>query len=340
MKPLFAYAPVALLSSACASRPWTPSLSVGYQAQDVPPARATVVPTFREASTAWQLAPANTWARYQKLTLLSALDAQPTATHVLNLPDVRQLDVVMRAEMAATRVAESGVPIDAMWIVDLRGAASVAFGATLSQRAFEPIAPILTFNNWPAEHELVPAEETLASLVTMAPKLPQDGSTTSRPVFLLDAWRLAYRDQETADDVTDNRYMIQGSDLPDVQTLRAQGITRVFYLVESLDDTETEEDDLHEVLASYQEAGIALFMVDLAWALEPTEPRARYSEGIQSCSLQVVPRLTVVSDPRFYARSRGGFGGIHGVPSLGHGGSRGFFGGHGGRGFSGGHGGG
>jgi hypothetical protein len=70
------------------------------------------------------------------------------------------------------------------------------------------VSLVTTFNNWPADNELVPAEETLAALVTMQPNLGADDEAGACPVFLLDAWRLAYRDDEINDEVTDNRYML------------------------------------------------------------------------------------------------------------------------------------
>jgi hypothetical protein len=184
----------------------------------------------------------------------------------------------------------------------------------LSQRADAPVSPVLTFNNWPAEDELVPAEETLAALLQMAPRLPTPGPP-SRPVFLLDAWRLAYRDDSPGDDVTDNRYALNPSDLPDPATLQAQGIRRVMYLVEDLDDTEMEEDDLNAVFLAYRAAGIAIYLVDLNFLAVAYEPRELWREVYARRPLYVGWRRTIVSDPAFYVRARGGFGGIHGGPS-------------------------
>jgi hypothetical protein len=310
--------PVALLSAACASRPWTPSVSVAYWAQDVPPGGTISLPTFPEAAMRWQLPPQNPWARWQKMTLLSVLDAAPQRT--AELPDVAQLDVVGDAQNAATRIAAAGLPADTLWMVDLRGAASVSFGAALSRASREPVATVLTFNNWPADNEIVPAEETLSALVKMQPRLPLPSDVATRPVILLDAWRLAFREDEPDDDVTDNRYMLTPGDLPDAEALRAQGITRIVYVVEDLDDTETEEDDLHEAFMAYQAAGIAIFMVDLSFASKELHGPVVWNEVLVRRRYTVAPRITICSDVRFYARARGGFGGVHGVPSGGRGG--------------------
>ena len=59
--------------------------------------------------------------------------------HFTELPRVAELDVVIEAEQAARVVANVGLPEDTMWMVDLRGAASVAFGAAHAKRRKEYI---------------------------------------------------------------------------------------------------------------------------------------------------------------------------------------------------------
>jgi hypothetical protein len=317
-------APMALLSSACAMRPWTPSVSVAYYAQEIEHTQVATVPSQSDALLRWQVPPGNPWAPYAKQTLLAALG---TSGQVEMLPKVSELDIVAKAELAAGRVAALGLPPDALWILDLRGPASVAFGATVSQRATESVTVIPTFNNWPADNEMVPAEETLAALVTLAPRLPAESSGATRPIFMLDAWRLAYRDEEVDDDVTDNRYMLTSSDLPDVAMLKAQGVDRVIYVVESLDDTTVEEDDLHALFEEYEEAGVVVSMMDLDQLIDMPDP-SRWRERLDDRRLVVEHRVTLVDDAHFYARAHGGFGGVHGVP--GHYGGGGFSFGHGG----------
>jgi hypothetical protein len=299
------------------SRPWTPSVSVAYWAQDVPSETQIALPTYPVAAAQWQLPPQNPWARWQKMTLLSVLDAAPGGNGAL--PDIARLDAVNDAQAAASRIAAAGLPADTLWMVDLRGAASVAFGATLSRAAREPVATVLTFNNWPAENEVIPAEETLSALLRMQPRLPQPEDLATRPVVLLDAWRLAFREDEPGDDVTDNRYMLSPTDVPDADSLRAQGITRIVYVVEDLDDTETEEDDLHEAFMAYQAAGISIFMVDLRFVYTALEHQHPWNEVLVRHHYAVVARTTICSDVHFYARSRGGFGGVHGFPTGGRG---------------------
>jgi hypothetical protein len=309
--------PMALLSSACALRPFTPSVSVAYWAEETPATKAVNLPTAQEAIARWQLPPKSPWAPYQKLTLLSSLDI---ARREVELPDIERLEVVARARDAAAKLATRPLPQGTLWLVDLRGAASVAFGTTVNATAREATALVLTFNNWPAHEELVPAEETLAAVLSMEPKLPATDDLDGRgmlehPIFLLDAWRLAYRFDEPEDGVTDNRYMITPSDLPTVQALKEYKISRVIYIVEDLDDAETEEDDLHSALASYERFGIPIHMVDLAWLSAAPSEAAEWEEALAKKILPIRARRTLVEDPMFYARARGGFGGIYGAPS-------------------------
>jgi hypothetical protein len=188
------------------------------------------------------------------------------------------------------------------------------------------VSPVVTFNNWPAPNELVPASETLAALLAFAPR-HDDGASHSHPVFLLDSWRLAYRFDTPDEDTFDNRYMLTESDLPDAAALRASGINRVVYVVESLDDTEVEEDDLHAIFEAYQAAGITIHIVDLSWLSHARPVSVWPDELLASTSLRVEPRRTLVDDPVFFDRARGGFGGVHGRPSPGLGFSGAFGGG-------------
>jgi len=304
--------PLALLPSGCAAR-LAPSASVA----DAPrPYLASVDLRARaDALARWQLPPDDPWAAYAKYTLLTALGERLAGA---GLPDPASLDDVQRATVAGRRVAANGLPPDTLWVVDMHGAASVAFGVALSYDAGESVSLVPTFNNWPAENELVPAEDTLAALATMAPRLPQ-GDAATHPVFLLDSWRLAYRDDAPGDEIYDNRYLLAPSDLPDVPTLRARGIRRVIYVVESLSGGCVEEDDVHVAFADYQAAGLTVAMMDLDVLGNPVGAQA-WDEQLRGCILDVRPRVTLIEQPTFYVRAHGGFGGFHARPSPSFGG--------------------
>jgi hypothetical protein len=335
---------VALLAAGCGLRPWTPSVSVAFWAQDVPAGTDVSLPQSTELARAWQVPADVAWSKWSKGTLMSAVDSMGGSA---TLPDVRTLDVVAQAERAAANVARGGLPQSTLWVVDLRGAASCAFAARLSHDAREPVASVVTFNNWPAEESVVPADETLAGLIAFRPKLPPDDTKSAHPVFLLDSWRLAFRFDKPADETYDNRYMLMPGDLPDVETLRAQGITRVVYLVEDLDDAEVEEDDLNASFRSWQAAGLAIHMVDLAFLADVPAPvsgtwQVDWTARLAPEVYRVRERYTLVDDPVFYGRARAGFGLAFGRPffsghyrggggyGYGSGASRGSYGGSGG----------
>lgn len=312
---------VALLAAGCGLRPWTPSVSVAFWAEDVPERREMALPRAAELARAWHVPADVAWSRWSKGTLMAALDPMGgTAT----LPDVRTLDVVAKADAAAANVARAGLPQDTLWLLDLRGAASCAFASRLTHDAREPVAAVVTFNNWPAVESVVPADETLAALLAFRPKLLPDDAKTAHPVFLLDSWRLAYRFDKPDDETYDNRYMLMPGDLPDVETLRAQGITRVVYVVEDLDDAEVEEDDLHASFRAWQDAGLGIHMVDLAFLKDAPAPvqgmwRVDWAARLAPRSHWVRERYTLVDDPIFYSRARAGFGFAFGYPLLGPG---------------------
>ncbi len=317
MNRIVAIAPIALLATACAVR--TPATALEAHSDLYPPMREVVLPSDGEAIAAWQLPMTSPWSPYEKLTLLTYLADRPVEA---TMPHVAGLEVVQRARTAAARLAAVGVPQGTMWVVDLRGAASVAFGATLSQRSGQPIAPVMTFNNWPADHEEVPAEQTHAANATKRPRPleTEAGVREPIPVFLLDEWRLALRDRQPDDEEMDNRYVLLSSDFPDPAVLRARGIQRVIYVVEDRDRSGIEEDDFHEVARAYQDAGLAISLVDLEelGALEDAPADTsdeRWAACYQAWSFTIAPRATLFDSPRFYALARGGFGGAHAAPS-------------------------
>ena len=315
--------PLALLSSACAGQPWTPSVPVAFWSEPVPDGREMLGDIHDiDLLGRWSLPATDPWAPYQKVTLLTALADMEPGTR---LPDTNALEVVQRARVCAHRVATAGIPRGTMFVVDLRGAASVAFGAELSRASASPVSLVLTFNNWPAQDEVVPAEEALAALVADAPRAAGPGS----PVFLLDAWRLAYRFDQADPDSVDNRYAV--TDLPSAEVLALAGINRVVYLVEDLDETDVEEDDLNGVFGAWQASGVRIAMMDLDLSIALRD----WDDATSSALLDVRPRHVILDDPGFYVRARGGFGGIRGTPGRAgghaHWGGSGFHGGgHGG----------
>ncbi len=314
--------------SGCLNTAYTPG-ALASEGQAEPARNLVAVPGRDDILRRWALPVTNPWAPYEKLTLPAVIAAHPES---VMLPTVRDLDDVHLADLAAQHLAVAGVPSRSMWVVDLRGAASVAFGAALSKASRTSVAPIPTFNHWPNENELIPAEETLAAMVAFSPRPVAPDDVTARPVFMLDSWRLAYKDEVIDDETTDNRYMLSQHDFPSVDVLRAQGICEVYYVVADAEVVEREEDDLNQTFAAYVNGGIEVRITDLASLTRERENGFWYDEATMR-RLWVRERFTVVSDPAFYARARGGFGGAHGsFIATGHG----SWGGHGGGGHGGG----
>jgi hypothetical protein len=133
---------------------------------------------------------------------------------------------------------------------------------------------------------------------------------------MLDAWRLAYAYDAVPDNVTDNRYMLTEADLPSPAVLAAAGIRRVVYVVPSLRTMQRERDDLNAIFVAYNNAGIMMHIVDLAW-LRVLPEGVAWPAMLAPQSIAVVPRATIVTDPQFYATTPGGFGGVYAVPSFG-----------------------
>ncbi|HEY2365969.1 MAG TPA: hypothetical protein VGH87_06265 [Polyangiaceae bacterium] len=300
--------PLALFSSACAMQPWTPSVPVAYWSQPAPEGRTPTVDVHAaDVIRRWALPSGDAWAPFQKMTLLTSLDDMDPST---KLPNTDGLDVVTHARTAARRIAAAGIPPSTMIVADLRGPASVAFGAELSRSLESSVSLVLTFNNWPSEDEIIPAEETLSALVHDSPRSQGGGP----PVFLLDAWRLAFRFDESEPGWVDNRYTV--ADLPSADVLASNGIKHVIYLVENLDETDVEEDDLHDAFTQYQTAGIRISLMDLD---SVGERNVVWTSVMNDTILDVQPRQLIIHDPTFYVGSHGGWGGIRATPGV-HGG--------------------
>ena len=89
--------PLLLFAGSCATaRP--PSVDFLARAESIPPSQSMLIPSSQRAFAAWQLPPDDPWVRFNKWTLLSSLGDQVSAGE---LPDVRLLSVVQRAEISS-----------------------------------------------------------------------------------------------------------------------------------------------------------------------------------------------------------------------------------------------
>lgn len=339
MRHILVVPPIAVLAAGCTDDLGLPSPR-WPEGTSPPNIVVTAVPSRDDLLRRWHLRPDLVWAPYAKYTLLTALDTEHES---VQLPNVDSLEEVEKARTAALELARKGLPSDVLLVVDLHGAASVAFGVALSNASANPVSLVPTFNNWPAQNDLVPAEETLAALIMMTPGISVDTEAPTCPVFLLDAWRLAYGNATPPDGVYDNRYMLNTSDLPDANLLRSRGIRHVVYIVESRSSGAGEADDLNAAFVAYEHAGIPIVLMDLS-ELAQLDPQEDWDARLIADAMSVVARPTIVTQPQFYVRFPGAFGGSGALSPFGLAAhfavGRGGFGVHGGGGHGGGHGGG
>jgi hypothetical protein len=297
-------APIALLLGGCLEEPSSPADFVDYSAPPTP-TMITVVPARSDAMAQWQLPADSPWSAYQKLTLLSALDETP---QTWELPDVEALPEVSSARAAARAVAAAGLPADTAWFVDLRGAASIAFARALGETGTAQLAVVPTFNHWPAEDEMIPAEETLAAMVRMPPS--RAIAPGAHPMFLLDSWRLSSKSEEVDEETYDNRYALTAGDLPTAEALWAQGIRRVVYMVPWRSDAVHEEDDLNAIFRDYEARGIEIAVLGLDDLLA-VRAADDWTVGWPRWRYVTVSRPVIVNSQAFLYRARSGWGGVH-----------------------------
>jgi hypothetical protein len=293
--------PLALLPAGCVTTmPHMPSVQAQHFAEDVPLAPQWV-PSASEVIDRWSLPIENPWSPFAKLTLVTVLTDK---SQELKMPAVERSSMLREAMIAGGTMGQHGLPGRTMFVVDLPGAESVSLGVALSKLSPQPVSLIPMFQNWPYDNELVPASETLAAMVKFMPLLPAPSSNLSGPpIFLLDAWRLAYANQSPPAQLTDNRYALAPSDLPTPEQLHEHGIQRVVYIVETKDGRTAEEDDLNAPFLRYQEAGIPISFL----SLDDLESGADVTDW--SYRHEVYDRTTILQDPNFYVRARAGFGG-------------------------------
>ncbi len=206
----------------------------------------------------WELPAASPWAGFSRFTITSGFDeARAPPAMVVPHPELQR---------AAERWGAAGLDDQTLWLIELPGAKSVELAAALTHACPTPVAPVLTFGNWPADDELIPTRQIVVALNHFSPHL-SPAAQRATPVFLLDADRLA--DAVPGAEVTDNRYALRPGDFPSPEYLLHQGLRRVIYLV---DGAEPEQDDLNAVLLAYQQRGLAIARLELSQLSPPRSP--------------------------------------------------------------------
>src|SRR5262249_18363082 len=111
LRPRHVMAPLLLYTGACVTGPHPPSATFLSRAEEAPGGQWVLLPPYATSYAAWQLPPQSPWAAYNKATLLASLGDAPM---VGELPNVRQLSLVQRAELAAMQLATLGLPADTL----------------------------------------------------------------------------------------------------------------------------------------------------------------------------------------------------------------------------------
>ncbi len=176
----------------------------------------------------------------------------------------------------------AGGPVDqTAVIVDLPGPLAVAFAAGAAG-VFEPV---LGFRNWPHPLGIVPAHQTLGTLLFYQPlflrqRIARQGRGPA--MFVLDRQRLTASVSDA--DHFDNRYLAR---LPSAAALQAQGVRNVLYVSPGLASATSwdaaagassqgrevvEMDDLNQDLLAYARASLDVRMIAATdFAPDPAE---------------------------------------------------------------------
>lgn len=206
------------------------------------------VPTLFQAATATPTAPTSADLRGGN-TETALADVLP----VINSPAMQAASTDARwlKELLGKQWSDVAV------VVDLAGAASVAFAAEVADR----FDPVFCFDNWPHPRGVVPAHETLAAAATLTPVF--EALKTARtgqepPMFVLDRNRLSpYVDQENT---FDNRSLAR---LPSAETLTRLGIKHVFYIAPNVSNP-VDLDDVNADLVAWAAAGLDVRTIDFS----------------------------------------------------------------------------
>ena len=151
-------------------------------------------------------------------------------------------------------IKKSKNPNNTLYIVDLNGPESVAFGAAMADVA----NLIVTFDNWPHPIGIVPSHHTLSALIFFAAEVKEKSGIRPKnapALFILD--RRRYIEKINPDKDFDNRYLAK---LPTIEILKQLNIKNILYFVPDRNNL-MEPDDLNYDFTSYKEAGYDIQIV-------------------------------------------------------------------------------
>lgn len=208
-----------------------------------------LIGVYQPASASWQ--------PFFVATMLQSLGQPSLNSRIRLFHNQEAEDAYRRAGGLRELLAQSPDAKRSLLIADLPGPAAVAVGARLA----DTVTLVPAFDNWPHPLGVVPAHETLGSMLYYAREVEEKRIKpgVEAPVMLmLDSKRLSdYRDSS---DQFDNRWMAR---LPSATELKARGMAKVIYLVADGRQT-AEQDDLNEEFVDWKSNGIEVQMLRLS----------------------------------------------------------------------------
>lgn len=209
----------------------------------------------KELHAAWAPPSASPWRPFYKPTLIAAVAVVKDAAGPV------RSTASAGAVPGAARLCEMVETARTAVVVDLSGEASVAWGAALIEKGYQPV---VTFNNWPHHKGLLALERPLGALLLHAEKAaaaPARTAANAPPVFLLERGRLGDKGAAAGAGTFDNRYFHSVTDFPDAARFRTAGITRLVYVNLRGTSAGAEEDDLNAWFAALAQGGIGFTYV-------------------------------------------------------------------------------
>lgn len=172
------------------------------------------------------------WVPYQCPTLFASIDR-------CNIPPHREDPSEVYTEAMAAHEAWEWLDSETMVVVDLPNSTSIEIGAVLMQRV--GVQFVSTFDHWAASPNdlrapsTIDAKPVVDAMYTLAPDLYEQRrelQPDAPPVWLCDDRRHGRSQSDPTPGTFDNRYYIDDSILPGLQTLREGGIERIVVIQE------------------------------------------------------------------------------------------------------------
>lgn len=193
---------------------------------------------------------------------------------------------------------------DCALVLELPGVECVWMAAALAHAGW---APVPLFNGSPGPRPVVDTGSLANALIDAAVTLPAQ-RTGAPPCFMLDADRMIGSSKPSPGRF-DNRWMTFPQDFPSGQLLLSRGVRRAIVVRQG--GRSAPADDLSHVLCGWQDAGVAIYALDLARDPAPREMQVRRPPWYRAAWRRALARA------KLRPSAAGGFGGVVPEPSEG-----------------------